>query len=373
MSNEKLVQCSICKCIFHKSCYNQYVEILSNNENKKYNCIRCTQALQNTKNTQNYKCFICGNTNKTLNYNSFNDIFYHQICLFFINEIKELNIDKNIFNIKKWRFKNSCKYCGLKLSKTIAVIKCKKPNCKNFYHINSAIAKGLIFDIDFMKHFYKTVDKIPFYCSNHNKKIYNDYKNFVFNNLNYRKKDSNHSDIKTDFDKFDYKNIFNIDFGKELNKIELNEKDNLFDLCDENNIQIDFDKELNKTEPNEKDKLFDLCDENNIQIDFDKSDYLNKSFNINYEKEFKEIEHTEKENLFDLCVENKIQTPNKYEKDLDKSDYQNKSFNINNQKEINEIEFTPKEILFGMYPENDIQTENKYEYNYKKIFKFYLN
>ena len=50
-----------------------------------------------------------------------------------------------------------------------------------------------------------------------------------------------------------------------------------------------------------------------------------------------------------------------------------KSFNINNQKEINEIEFTPKEILFDMYPENDIQTENKYEYNYKKIFKFYLN
>lgn len=168
-----------------------------------------------------------------------------------------MNIDKNIYKIKKWKFKHSCKYCGLRLSKTIAVIKCKKPNCKNFYHIHYAIIKGLIFDIDFMKHFYKTVDKIPLYCSNHNKKIYNDYKNFVLNNLNYRKKDSNPNDIKTDFDEFDYKNIFNINFYKELNKIE----------------------------PNEKYNLFDLCDENNIQKDFDKSDYLNKSFNINYEKD----------------------------------------------------------------------------------------
>ena len=98
------------------------------------------------------------------------DIFYHQICLFFINEIKELNIDKNLFKIKKWRFKHSCKYCGLRLSKTIVVIKCKKPNCKNFCQIHCAILKGLIFDIDFMKHFYKTVDKIPFYYSNLNKK-----------------------------------------------------------------------------------------------------------------------------------------------------------------------------------------------------------
>jgi hypothetical protein len=111
-------------------------------------------------------------------------IYYHQICL---DNLPELNClpDEEITKdkIKKWRYKNSCKFCGKKLSKNIAVTKCKNPKCKEHYHIPCAVAKGNIFDLKFMKEFYH-VDKnnqIPFYCSNHNKKIYNQYKNYLMN------------------------------------------------------------------------------------------------------------------------------------------------------------------------------------------------
>jgi len=47
LSKEKLVSCSICKCLFHKSCYNQYEEISpSDNDTAIYNCIRCTEAFK---------------------------------------------------------------------------------------------------------------------------------------------------------------------------------------------------------------------------------------------------------------------------------------------------------------------------------------
>jgi hypothetical protein len=111
-------------------------------------------------------------------------IYYHQICL---DNLPELNClpDEEITKdkIKKWRYKNSCKFCGKKLSKNIAVTKCKNPKCKEHYHIPCAVVKGIIFNLKFMKEFYH-VDKnnqIPFYCSNHNKKIYNQYKNYLMN------------------------------------------------------------------------------------------------------------------------------------------------------------------------------------------------
>ena len=74
----------------------------------------------------------------------------------FLNEINKSKYDKNIVSkIKKWRFKHSCKYCGLKLSKSIAVIKCNKSKCKKFLHVPSAINlnesdyKNDVFYLDF--------------------------------------------------------------------------------------------------------------------------------------------------------------------------------------------------------------------------------
>lgn len=184
-SKETLISCSTCNCFFHKSCFNQYEEITSSDEEVKYyRCIRCTHALNLNKNINEFKCFICFHSDKVLKFNRVKGIYYHQICL---DNLPELNClsDEEITKdkIKKWRYKNSCKFCGKKLSKNIAVTKCKNPKCKEHYHIPCAVAKGNIFDLKFMKEFYH-VDKnnqIPFYCSNHNKKIYNQYKNYLMN------------------------------------------------------------------------------------------------------------------------------------------------------------------------------------------------
>ena len=184
-SKETLISCSICNCFFHKSCFNQYEEITSSDEEVKYyRCIRCTHALNLNKNINEFKCFICYHSDKVLKFNRVKGIYYHQICF---DNLPELNClpDEEITKdkIKKWRYKNSCKFCGKKLSKNIAVTKCKNPKCKEHYHIPCAVAKGNIFDLKFMKEFYH-VDKnnqIPFYCSNHNKKIYNQYKNYLMN------------------------------------------------------------------------------------------------------------------------------------------------------------------------------------------------
>ena len=184
-SKETLISCSICNCFFHKSCFNQYEEITSSDEEVKYyRCIRCTHALNLNKNINEFKCFICFHSNSVLKFNRVQGIYYHQICLDNLPELnclpeEEITKDK----IKKWRYKNSCKFCGKKLSKNIAVTKCKNPKCKEHYHIPCAVVKGNIFDLKFMKEFYH-VDKnnqIPFYCSNHNKKIYNQYKNYLMN------------------------------------------------------------------------------------------------------------------------------------------------------------------------------------------------
>lgn len=184
-SKETLISCSICNCFFHKSCFNQYEEITSSDEEVKYyRCIRCTHALNLNKNINEFKCFICFHSNSVLKFNRVQGIYYHQICL---DNLPELNClpDEEITKdkIKKWRYKNSCKFCGKKLSKNIAVTKCKNPKCKEHYHIPCAVVKGIIFNLKFMKEFYH-VDKnnqIPFYCSNHNKKIYNQYKNYLMN------------------------------------------------------------------------------------------------------------------------------------------------------------------------------------------------
>lgn len=182
-SEEDLISCSTCKCLFHKSCYEQY-ELYGNST---YKCIRCSYALLNDKSINDYNCFICGTSNGVLSLNYSTNSFYHKICVYFLNEFKGLEeVDICYKNIRKWRYKNSCRFCGEKLSKAKAVIKCKNPKCKEYYHIPCAIQKGMIFDLNYMKKFYNVLsnDEIPFYCSNHNKKISFMYKTYVMNGCN---------------------------------------------------------------------------------------------------------------------------------------------------------------------------------------------
>ena len=182
-SEEDLISCSTCKCLFHKSCYEQY-ELYGNST---YKCIRCSYALRNDKSINDYNCFICGTSNGVLSFNNATNSFYHKICVYYLNEFKGLEeVDICYKNIRKWRYKNSCRFCGEKLSKTKAVIKCKNPRCKEYYHIPCAIQKGMIFDLNYMKKFYNVSnnEEIPFYCSNHNKKISFMYKTYVMNDCN---------------------------------------------------------------------------------------------------------------------------------------------------------------------------------------------
>ena len=303
-SEEDLLSCSTCKCFFHKSCYDQF-ELY---ENSTYKCIRCSYALKENKSINDYKCFICGNSNGVLNRNSLTKCFYHKICVDLLNEFIGLegeDICKE--KIRKWRYKNSCRYCGEKLSKAKVVIKCKNPKCKEYYHIPCAIEKGMIFDLKYMKEFYNvsSYEEIPFFCSNHNKKIAflykskvangftNDIKcrkNLFFNEVNITENEEN-GEKKTfleffeDFseNKLNENNITNFRNKKEKTKkkfIQENNKD--LSIIEEKKENSFIQKE---NEEKETDLFMDIDDSFEIN--------KNNAFKLDFEKIFKENDENE--------------------------------------------------------------------------------
>lgn len=286
-SKETLISCSLCNCFFHKSCFNQYEEITSSDEEVKYyRCIRCTHALNLNKNINEFKCFICYHSDKVLKFNRVQGIYYHQICL---DNLPELNClpDEEITKdkIKKWRYKNSCKFCGKKLSKNIAVTKCKNPKCKEHYHIPCAVAKGNIFDLKFMKEFYH-VDKnnqIPFYCSNHNKKIYNQYKNYLMNlkklnGLPFNKEEkeliyNEETKLDEEYIKDDIEQDGNIIKSWKKNSSEINkEKEECYEEKEEEYKEDEDEEFISYYEENENENL--EINELDESFDNSKDDYL---------------------------------------------------------------------------------------------------
>ena len=248
-SSKELVSCSNCKCLFHYSCYNQ-CEISILNEKIIYNCIRCIHAIKINKNINDFYCFICGCSNGVLNKNHITNEFYHQICLNLINELKKLendNISKD--NIRKWRYKHSCKYCNEKLSKNKVVIKCKNPKCKQFFHIPCAIEKGMIFDLNFMQKYYNVSNfsEIPFYCSNHNKKISLLYKSYVLNGkFNEKNQTNNIIDINNNKEKVAFLECKKKNKIKKSSKKKSNNK--IFFITTKNNIKNILDLEKGKND-----------------------------------------------------------------------------------------------------------------------------
>lgn len=295
-STEDLISCSTCKCLFHYSCNNQ-CEISNDKEASSYKCVRCAYALKLNLPINSFHCFICGHSDGVLIRNCINNEFYHQICLNLVNEISLVYGDKNISweKIRKWRFKNSCRFCGAKLCKSKAVIKCKKPKCKEFFHIPCAIEKGMIFDLKFMRKYYnvKSNAEIPFFCSNHNKKVSLLYKNYVlnldsgkkmqkgypFNLINKRRKRSFLAQKSKN--RYKKRKPINNDKKRKTKFIIINnEGDNQMkkpENLNENNISNNQAKEENASLINKKDEIFPFKEkENNIN-----RDNLNNSFENN--------------------------------------------------------------------------------------------
>ena len=311
-SQEDLLSCSTCKCLFHKSCNDEYQIV----DNSSYKCIRCIYALKENKSINEYKCFICGTSNKVLNRNALNDCFYHKICLNMLNEFIGLegeDICKE--NIRKWRYKNSCRYCGEKLSKAKAVIKCKNPKCKEYYHIPCAIEKGMIFDLNFMKEFYNVSNnnEIPFFCSNHNKKLAFMYKTHV--------RDGN-NDIKC------RKNLFSDEFS--LNEKE--EKKTFFDLFEDLNEKNH--RENNPTifeNEDEKIKFNYIIRKNSNALSIIEE---RKEFSIMIEKEEKETQkETQKETNMNMDID---------DDDDDSFEANNNVFKLDFEKYLNDNEKNAK-------------------------------
>ena len=306
-SEEDLLSCSTCKCLFHKSCYDQYeMYPSSNNETSSFKCIRCSYALNYNKSIYEYKCFICGNTNGVLKRNCLNGLFYHKICAQLLNEFKGLEEeDLCKEKIRRWRYKNSCRYCGEKLSKSKVVIKCKNPKCKEYFHIPCAIEKGMLFDLNYMKEYYgvSNFDEIPFYCSNHNKKLSFMYKTYVLKNNSYIKCKKNLNFREFEKCESEEKKTF-LDYLEELSEKKLNEncstmfqnfnnksnkdflykKSNTISIIEEENINEIYSQDCSLQNENEEQRNKNMC----IGMDESFENNNNNAFNLNFEKFLKE-------------------------------------------------------------------------------------
>ena len=323
-SKEEIVSCSSCQGHFHKSCYDQY-EIFNSsspNLNPIYKCFRCIQAekLNKNINDKDFNCFICGHSNKILNYNSLHRIYYHMICLLFISELcnlpkEEISREK----LRRWRFKNSCKYCGEKLSKSVAVIKCKKPKCKDYYHIPCAIEKGMIFSLNFMRQYYNLSkgEQIPFYCSNHNKKIVNQYKNYIMNeqaNKEIKEKTNDKNEEKAFLNFYVPENNDNSwepeniqDFYKSFDSLGLCEDE---DKIEDEKMQES--EESKNSEDNIEEEEEKVKGEKNINMDIDDEHNNNDVFKINFINDPKDTncDMNEGDGYFGLNRQKNIETFN---------------------------------------------------------------
>lgn len=302
-SQEKLFSCSLCKSIFHISCYDQFEKVSSlNSDIETIYCIRCSKALKENKSIFDSSCFICGSSNRTLSYNPLTRDYYHKICIYFLVELTSLKLEEICREkIRRWRYKNSCKYCGEKLSKAVAVIKCKKPKCKDYYHIPCAIEKGMIFDLSFMRKYYKVClnNQIPFFCSNHNKKISQQYKTYIMEKIKEKKEDKKEEKMtflksSNSFDSNKIEDIEEIEMknDKDENQNEFEEK---MDVLRQSIASMSINEEDKNEEDNEKQDNADNNDEifeGKVNMDLDESyDPNEDAFYLDFDKRFKETKN----------------------------------------------------------------------------------
>ena len=247
LTSKPLITCSVCQCVLHASCY--HLPIPNNSD---FTCERCTEAINSNVPLTSFSCFICAGHDGVLIKNSFADNYYHKTCLRLIPELYEGKQTEEHFtreNIRKWRYKNSCRYCQDKLSKSKAVIKCSNSKCKEYYHIPCAIEKGMIFSLNYIDSYYNLNtynQSIPFYCSCHNKRIAAAYRSDVIYNKTKDEKEYQHCLVKHNKNKTKRKfSVNSVDSEDNISTLGNNPSTTEDEQCDScyNGMNFFFDKD----------------------------------------------------------------------------------------------------------------------------------
>ena len=145
-----------------------------------------------------------------------------------------------------------------------------------------------------MRKFYNvsTITQIPFFCSNHNKKILYNYKNFILNKIN--------AEIK--------KNFFNplVSFENNNKENDLKEKTNIYNLFNDISFSDNIEDEENEFKENEY--IHNLYDDispislfENIENECENFDYITQNKHLNIE--LNDSNEANKDILY-LCFDN---------------------------------------------------------------------
>ena len=213
LGEEKLIpncfKCKTCEAYFHVECYNLFtfpetIEAKLHEENvlENFECYRCKKEKE--MDTE-FRCSVCKRHEDIMKQFEPKQFVHHYCYVFFKDSLG---------NIKSG---GSCKECS---HKKIPVLKCEEGKCKDKYHIQCAINKGIIIWLPFMRGDEKINpdkfnDKITFLCYEHNEIVLNEFKNYALT-MQISKNDKENTENKEQ--KNENKNAQNIECNKKEKK-----------------------------------------------------------------------------------------------------------------------------------------------------------
>jgi hypothetical protein len=187
-SLSKCIQCKQCNSYFHLNCYKQNSSSFQATDNNNFICYKCSY-IHNTIDVPIPTCFLCSDTKGIIFQLKPSNKWCHVYCKRFFQETVQYETQSSPdgggdVELRKWRYKSICKVCHC-IIKNVPVIKCANKKCKNYYHINCAVQKNVIFNIAYQNDFFGINDvhmksKVyPFYCNYHNRNLVNEYKEYL--------------------------------------------------------------------------------------------------------------------------------------------------------------------------------------------------
>lgn len=331
----KCYKCIFCNSYFHLECYNLF--IFQNNE-KEYikeddpnlNNFKCSRCKEEEKNNQKISCYLCGEEHNGIMKNFKDNLYIHHYCYVFfkdkLNQVKGIKVGK-------------CNNCKIK---NLPIYKCESSGCKNKFHINCALKKGLIFSLSFLHDNEKDKfdEKIPFFCEVHGKdsiENYSEYIKVMTESMNDKKDNLENKNLKGPQN--DNENINN-----DLNNSSKKDKDN----ANSNN---------QKSEENEKEKPINSLSSNSNQEEVEGS-------NISEDSQKTPVNHYPKEkdnsiNDNNNIISNDNNNVNKNNNIVDANENRNNESkkgieNLNNENNENNEE----DIDIAMLLEEEDKNEN---------------